>query len=253
MRPAGQGSCPTSTGGVWKGGLIGGLRHVHLPNVPRAVGSRGPTRWKGGRSRAPSAATTSWPRRSPCGRGPTVPCRNRSGVRRGGVSLGPARAAPRGCYGPRRLQALPLTVPAPTGLLALPRCAASLCDPGALTECRKVVGRWPMAGSCCPARSAICHRRLDMQRRGATLPAGSILTLSFHGFGGRLCGAERNPAGRTPWWRPRRPCGPGDDHAPGQWVQYSTPESEGTEYVAVCLPASPNGEEKWTARVTRLS
>jgi mannose-6-phosphate isomerase-like protein (cupin superfamily) len=24
---------------------------------------------------------------------------------------------------------------------------------------------------------------------------------------------------------------------PGEWVQYSTPESEGAEYVAVCLPA----------------
>jgi mannose-6-phosphate isomerase-like protein (cupin superfamily) len=25
--------------------------------------------------------------------------------------------------------------------------------------------------------------------------------------------------------------------SPGEWVQYSTPESEGAEYVAVCLPA----------------
>lgn len=25
--------------------------------------------------------------------------------------------------------------------------------------------------------------------------------------------------------------------APGEWVRYSTPESEGAEYVAVCLPA----------------
>lgn len=24
---------------------------------------------------------------------------------------------------------------------------------------------------------------------------------------------------------------------PGEWVQYSTPESEGAEYIAVCLPA----------------
>jgi mannose-6-phosphate isomerase-like protein (cupin superfamily) len=24
---------------------------------------------------------------------------------------------------------------------------------------------------------------------------------------------------------------------PGEWVQYSTPESEGAEYLAVCLPA----------------
>ena len=24
---------------------------------------------------------------------------------------------------------------------------------------------------------------------------------------------------------------------PGEWVRYSTPESEGAEYVAVCLPA----------------
>ena len=25
--------------------------------------------------------------------------------------------------------------------------------------------------------------------------------------------------------------------APGEWVRYSTPESEGAEYIAVCLPA----------------
>ena len=25
--------------------------------------------------------------------------------------------------------------------------------------------------------------------------------------------------------------------APGEWVRYSTPEPEGAEYVAVCLPA----------------
>jgi mannose-6-phosphate isomerase-like protein (cupin superfamily) len=24
---------------------------------------------------------------------------------------------------------------------------------------------------------------------------------------------------------------------PGEWVQYSTPESDGAEYIAVCLPA----------------
>ena len=25
--------------------------------------------------------------------------------------------------------------------------------------------------------------------------------------------------------------------APGEWIQYSTPEAEGAEYVAICLPA----------------
>ena len=25
--------------------------------------------------------------------------------------------------------------------------------------------------------------------------------------------------------------------APGEWVRYSTPEAEGAEYVAICLPA----------------
>jgi hypothetical protein len=29
--------------------------------------------------------------------------------------------------------------------------------------------------------------------------------------------------------------------SPGEWIRYSTPEPEGAEYVAVCLPAfSPN-------------
>jgi quercetin dioxygenase-like cupin family protein len=29
--------------------------------------------------------------------------------------------------------------------------------------------------------------------------------------------------------------------APGEWVRYSTPEAEGAEYVAICLPAFSPG------------
>ena len=29
--------------------------------------------------------------------------------------------------------------------------------------------------------------------------------------------------------------------APGEWVRYSTPEAEGAEYVAICLPAFSTG------------